>query len=180
MKLLFWKKNNERGAVLIAGLMILLILSLIGVTAMQNTTLEERMANNFAQRDLAFQSAESALRDAEAFLGGMSITTLQALNFTATGTNGLFAPADADDVPVWGSVDWFDDDETIVYSATALEAVAAQPRYIVERLLPDRCEPPIDENLPKCQMVFRVTARGVGANLSSIVLVQSTYLSAVF
>ncbi len=174
----FWK-NNERGVVLIAGLMILLILSLIGVTAMQATTLEERMANNFAQRDLAFQAAEAALRDGETFLGGMSITALQELEFSATGTNGLFEPALSSAVPVWESANWSDNSKTILYSATALADVVP-PRYIVERLQPDRCEAPVDENLPKCQMVFRITSRGFGVNATSAVMLQSTYLSRLF
>jgi len=114
-------KNNERGAVLIAGLMVLLILSLIGVTAMQTSTLEERMANNFAQRDLAFQAAEAGLRDAEGFLGGMSIPALQALNFA--GSNGLFAPASSGSDPVWESIDWTDTNQTIDYRAIAARSV---------------------------------------------------------
>ncbi len=172
--------SNERGVVLIAGLMILLILSLIGVTAMQATTLEERMANNFAQRSLAFQAAEAALRDAEAFLSGQSITSLQALSFSDAGTNGLYSPASPSSTPVWESVVWSDDAKTKVYSATGLDDVAAQPRYIIERLLPNRCDPPVDENLPKCQMVFRISARGVGANEISVVMLQSTCLSRLF
>jgi type IV pilus assembly protein PilX len=178
MKRIAWR-SNERGVVLITALMVLLIMSLLGVTAMQTTTLEERMSNNFAQRELAFQASEAGLRDAEAFLRGMSITTLQGLSFTFTGTNGYFAPPTSG-TPVWDSLDWTDNTKTIAYSATALAIVAAQPSYIVERLLPDRYIPPVGEDLPKYQMVFRITSRGVGANTTSVVMLQSTYLSPIF
>lgn len=57
--------NNQRGVVLIASLLILLLLTLLGLTAMQTTTLEEKMAGNTSDRTLAFQAAEAALRDAE-------------------------------------------------------------------------------------------------------------------
>lgn len=57
--------NNERGAALIVALVILVALTLVGVTSMQTTTLQERMSGNVRDRNVAFQAAESALRNAE-------------------------------------------------------------------------------------------------------------------
>ena len=54
--------NNQRGVVLVAGLLILVILSLLGITTMQTSTIEEKMTSNMSQRQLAFQAAEAALR----------------------------------------------------------------------------------------------------------------------
>ncbi|MCW7755245.1 PilX N-terminal domain-containing pilus assembly protein [Desulfobotulus sp. H1] len=58
--------DNEKGIILITSLVLLVILTLIGIAAMQSTTLQERMAGNMEQRDRAFQAAESGLRAAEA------------------------------------------------------------------------------------------------------------------
>ncbi|MBB1074532.1 hypothetical protein HUU62_08920 [Rhodoferax sp. 4810] len=55
---------NQQGAVLITGLMILLIATIIGVSAVQNTAFDERMANNSRGEQLAFQAAEAAIREA--------------------------------------------------------------------------------------------------------------------
>ena len=55
--------KRQQGVVLIISLMILLLLSIIGIAVVSNATLEERMANNFQQSTLAFQGAETAIRD---------------------------------------------------------------------------------------------------------------------
>ncbi|MDX2479353.1 MAG: PilX N-terminal domain-containing pilus assembly protein, partial [Desulfuromusa sp.] len=66
--------SNERGAVLITGLMILVILSLLGISTMQTSTLEEKMTNNMSQRQLAFQATEAGLREAEGRISdGLSV-----------------------------------------------------------------------------------------------------------
>jgi Tfp pilus assembly protein PilX len=57
--------QSNRGAALIIGLVMLLVLTLLGLASMQSTSLQERMASNFDQRHQAFQLAETALRFAE-------------------------------------------------------------------------------------------------------------------
>lgn len=53
--------NHQKGAVLIVSLLLLLVLTVIGVTGLSNTSLEERMSGNFHHSMLAYQAAESAL-----------------------------------------------------------------------------------------------------------------------
>ena len=55
----------QSGAVLIISLIMLLLLTIIGVTAIQTTLLEEKMAGNMREQNIAFQAAESALRSGE-------------------------------------------------------------------------------------------------------------------
>jgi type IV pilus assembly protein PilX len=54
--------SQQRGAVLIVSLIFLLLLTLIGTTAMRTTTLQERMAGNTRDVNLSLQATESALR----------------------------------------------------------------------------------------------------------------------
>ncbi len=62
----FLEQNyKERGAALVVALIMLVIMALLGVAAMQNTTMEERMAGNLRQQYRAFQAAEAGLRRAE-------------------------------------------------------------------------------------------------------------------
>ena len=60
--------HNQRGAVLIVALVILLVVTALGAAAMRSATLEMRMANNSQERQQAFDAAEAALRNAEAWL----------------------------------------------------------------------------------------------------------------
>lgn len=52
---------RQRGAVLIVSLILLVVLTLLGVTAMNSTSLDEKMAANNQQTTRAFQAAESGL-----------------------------------------------------------------------------------------------------------------------
>ncbi|SER12540.1 type IV pilus assembly protein PilX [Amphritea atlantica] len=64
-KRLMMPKNREQGAVLIIALIFVLILTLIGVSSMQGTTLQEKMSGNLRDRSVAFNAAEAALREGE-------------------------------------------------------------------------------------------------------------------
>lgn len=55
--------RKTRGAVLFIALIMLLLLTLLGVTAMQVTLLQERMAGNFRVQQQAFESAESRMSE---------------------------------------------------------------------------------------------------------------------
>ncbi len=54
-------KHKQSGAVLIIGLLILLLATLIGLASMNNATVQERMAANEQNSNIAFQAAESAI-----------------------------------------------------------------------------------------------------------------------
>ncbi|NOS73875.1 MAG: hypothetical protein HOP36_04915, partial [Methyloglobulus sp.] len=58
--------KSQSGVVLIISLIMLLLLTLVGLTGMQNIGLEEKMAGNMRDSNLAFQAAESALVAGEA------------------------------------------------------------------------------------------------------------------
>lgn len=55
----------QSGAVLVVALVILLIMTLLGVSNMQSSTLQAKMANNNQSRHQAFQAAEAALAKVE-------------------------------------------------------------------------------------------------------------------
>ncbi len=56
---------TQRGAVLVVSLILLLIMTILALAASQSTRMQERMAGNMRDSDLAFQSAEASLREAE-------------------------------------------------------------------------------------------------------------------
>jgi len=92
--------RQQRGATLAIVLIFLVLVTLIGVTAMTTTTLEEKMAGNLREQNLAFQAAEAALRDAKLdisgtnIMGGVSATRRNPPISGATGFgNGVSRPS---------------------------------------------------------------------------------------
>lgn len=142
-------KHHQGGAVLVVGLIILLLLSLLGVQAMRSNVLQERMAGNMRERNVAFQAAEAALRLGE-----------------GSGPFGAPSPALAGDLANWdgtgasGDVPDFD------------AGVSAEPQFHVGPPQAIR----IGISLPpKFRYLYPTTARGVGAQPTSVVVVQSIY-----
>jgi len=55
-----WQK--QRGATLLISLILLLVLTILALVAGRSATLQQRMASNLQQQNLAFQSAESGIQ----------------------------------------------------------------------------------------------------------------------
>ena len=56
------RRNTASGAVLILGLVVLLVITMLGITGMRTTVMQERMAGNLRQNNTALQAAEAALQ----------------------------------------------------------------------------------------------------------------------
>ena len=56
--------QRERGTVLIIALILLLVMTMLGITALNTTSLEEKMAANTQETSRAFQTAEAGLSNA--------------------------------------------------------------------------------------------------------------------
>jgi len=165
-------RRRQAGMSLIIGLLFLTLLSLLGLAGMRVSSLEERMAANTQDRTLAFNAAESSLRDCESVLQGASLPVFN-------GSNGMYQAARLGSTPVWRTIDWTAPGATRVHATTPAGAAAA-PRCIIEEL-------PLQPNmsgsnslaanrpLPDAR-IFRITARGVGAKPGTVVMLQSTYV----
>lgn len=96
----FKYSSNQHGAVLIVALVMLLLLTMISLTSMRGTALQENMAGNLRESNTSLQAAEAALRSGEQlthskFLDG-SINLLQPAD-KITGFHAGFA--DVTDAP---------------------------------------------------------------------------------
>lgn len=58
------ERARQSGAVLIVAMILLVVLTLLGVTAMNTTSLQERIASNTQEHVHAFQAAETGLNQA--------------------------------------------------------------------------------------------------------------------
>ena len=174
-------KKNQSGVVLAISLIMLVVLTLLGVTAMQSTTLEERMAGNLRDRNLAFQASEGALILAEGWLSDLSDLPLD----KSDGSGGIwtFNNMDADTsngLPWWeeASADaaWWatngGDGSTVIAMGTSL---SSQPTYIIEKF-PLTMGPSMRSGAAlQSENMLRVTARGVGGSESAVVILQTMY-----
>ncbi|WP_256676067.1 PilX N-terminal domain-containing pilus assembly protein [Pseudomonas sp. SCB32] len=62
---------------LLVALIMLLLLTIIGISSMRSTTMQERMAGNLRDESHALQSAEAAMRQGEAAVKAQSVTHWQ-------------------------------------------------------------------------------------------------------
>ena len=82
--------RQQRGAALVVGLLMLVALTLIGVTTMGMSSMELRMASNAQNKSNAFQAAEAGLEiglgltDAENITAAQPIVPPTLVNATAT------------------------------------------------------------------------------------------------
>jgi len=89
-------QHTQRGAVLIVALVMLLLLTIMGISSMRSTNMQERMAGNMRDQSQAFQAAETALRKGESTVLATAIPTLQ----LTTGTSAWQNADQITDLPV--------------------------------------------------------------------------------
>ncbi len=148
---------------MVMALIFLLILTALGAWAAVNNTLQERMAGNTRNRDIAFQAAEAALKEAES-----TVATWRTLPFDGTSAGLLpYNPVTANDQNHWRN----DSQWTSYRSSTASNSqVASAARYVVQKL--PNTENPTNPGVFNVEN-FRITARAVGGDASAMVIVQS-------
>jgi type IV pilus assembly protein PilX len=61
----FGRRARQDGAILVTSLLLLLVVTIIGISVMQMTRMQERMSGNSRDVSIAFQGAESGLRGGE-------------------------------------------------------------------------------------------------------------------
>lgn len=194
---------RQRGIVLVTALLFLVVVTVVVVSLSRTTILEERMAANNRDWNVAFQAAESALRDGErevkdgtriagqtGFAAGCSSTSsikgagLCTPNLcTDTSSNGDCTPIWVDLANKQNDSGWKTGSGTsksvqygAITGAAALTGVAAQPRYIVEVLsIPDAASVKVQAGQPSQKYLYRVTAVGFGADVKSRVMLQGIY-----
>ena len=170
--------NRERGAVLVVSLIMLLIVTMIAVSSMQGTVMEEKMAGNTRDRNLAFQTAESALREAERYLAGLVSMS------SFVGSGGLYGLTNSE--PVYtDAATWSDTANHVV--ASDPHASYAAPRYFIKYYtLVEGSDGALnmsgygDNKGTGDVTVFKLTARSTGASAESAEVILRTYYGRIF
>lgn len=77
--------HRQRGTALIMSLVILMILTILGITAMGTASLEEKMSGNTQEGTRAFEAAESGLNQAMNTAGSLDLNVTTTNKFTYSG-----------------------------------------------------------------------------------------------
>jgi len=195
----------QSGAALITGLIFLVVLTMIGVTAARMSSLEERMSGNMRDRSLAMQAAELALRDAERDIlrqgtGGRNPPISGLSDFAVSCNNDTTANSFDDGLcyrptttPTYTAttIEWpAFTYNSVNYVALSLDMTAAPSvaygRFTGATAIAGVSAQPryIIEGIERyCWLTcsgtktagYRITVRAVGANPSTVVWLQETY-----
>ncbi|MGJ7556567.1 pilus assembly PilX family protein [Variovorax sp. RB3P1] len=187
--------QRQRGISLIIVLLLLVIVSILGVGAAQIATMGERSARNDRDMQVAWQSAEAALMDAEFDIHGPAPSSRQAV-FTNMANTNAFVSGCGDsgnskglctlvttDKPAWLTVDFnatenaktvaFGDFTGRTFPSGKLGIQPAKaPRYIIEPI-----EDPSNRDISggSTKYIYRVTAMGFGPREDIQGVVQILY-----
>lgn len=167
IKPVFVSSQYQSGVALITGLIFMVVLTMLALAAMRTTTLEERMSGNARDRDMAFQSAEAALRAGEQVLQGASLPAF------ASGT--AYTPRIATGTL---STYWQNTHPWATQSVAAWQpaGTSAAPRFVIEEMGAGTCTGGSIVFGPTTGCgVFRVTARGAGRSANTIVILQAVF-----
>lgn len=188
--------DQQRGAVLIIALVLLLLLTMVGVAGIRETQLQEKMVGGAEDRAIAFQAAESALKAGELLIMAGTCTGACAANgyYVIPIPNTVTKRVNASNVPVseaeywanWfggaGAPNWNNPLLVKTYNSAVLPDVAAQPRYVIELLPKEYSTLPKTTNMnlapgPDVSTVrdYLITARGTGRTNAAVVILQSMY-----
>jgi len=155
-------RSHQEGAALITSLLILLVMTIIGVTAMQRGNIEEKMAGNLRDRNLAFQAAETALRAGE-----------RCASTDCSAGYHLYVAGNASLSPLYSSL-WASSNVAI-YTGANLADLTSSPQYVVEQLF-YLCTPDsVDVTAEVTRCYSKVTARALGGTTNAEVILQSGY-----
>ena len=189
--------RSQRGAVLIVSLVILLVLTILGVSAMRGSALEGKIASNYRLEQLVTQAAEAALLEGERLIESLDVKSL----VSDTCANGYCTSRKTDPGYVasigkscadaahleerWalpngcnGNLDvWNTASRSITYSSSNLELTSqVKAKYIVEYLglvgAAADCSP---APIPPCPGMYRVTTLASDLSDKGRILIQTTY-----
>jgi type IV pilus assembly protein PilX len=161
---------HQEGVALVIALIMLVVMTLLGLSALRTVSLEERMAAQTYDRSLAFQAAESGLREAENYVE--SNAPLLPLIAGGCDANGVC------DIPVSSDEErWAEEGFSGWKTATSVinGNISLTPQYIIEYLgdtFP--CQPSAPLTSTDCKR-YRITAKSNEGSDRASVLLQSIY-----
>jgi len=122
------RSGSEDGAALIVVLMLLVIVTVLGLAAMRGAILQERMAAATTARAIAFQAAESGMRQAELLVRDATVA------FPAAGCAAGRCSNPGTGTPAWQSAGFWDNGGAGYQLGAAVgDGISAiAPKFVIE------------------------------------------------
>lgn len=167
--------RHEHGVTLVVSLLFLLLLTILGVTAMNTSGLQEKMAGNLRDQDAALQAAESALRGGEEAMSTLWVTGRPKSDPTcSTGICSRDAADPLNDV-WWGTY-------SSEYGGTGSQiaqigGAAVDPRFVLEEsdsVPPSQVVGSYGRNLQTTQY-YKIISRASGTTTLSMAIIEETF-----
>lgn len=184
----------QHGIVLVVAMIMLVIMTILGISSVRNIALEERMSASLHDRSIAIQAAEAALLAGEQ--DAQNRTNMDDFDPEATFTNQTptvvngFAAIPTTQAPDWMiGQQWDANSRQLTNTVNLGQLAGTLPRYLIEyrgkaackpppnldEAARNDCNPPAGESIPatcNCYL-FRITARSKPANHRAEVILQS-------
>jgi type IV pilus assembly protein PilX len=167
----------QRGAILVISLILLLVMTVLGLAAMQVTRMEERMAGNQRDVNIAFQGAEAGLRDAENRIRDMVVRPDTCASAPCAvpsvwERDALLAYNLRNQDAAW----WVANAQEYGADGTQeIEQATVDPRVLIEDagFIPDSLT--VGHGPPEGRNFYRITAHSTGATDTAQAVLESTY-----
>ena len=165
---------RNQGVALVIGLIMLTMVTLLAVTSMQSTTLQELMSSNLKDQMTAFEAAETAIHAAEEFLDSDQFNLAA---FDNDFSDGLVKFSYDD---IWSQIDWATESEQVA----DIPGVTTAPRYVIQYIGPVttelnqlNIENAYGQEAATDTLVemFKITARGTGGSDNTVVVLETMY-----
>jgi type IV pilus assembly protein PilX len=175
--------KQQRGAVLVVSLLLLLVITVLALGASQTTRLQERMSAGMRDRDLAFESSEAGLRYGERIVDSLVVAPSPCTSGRCQVYDRRILPASMGfQTPNWWATNsWaYATDES--FSTTRGSEISgsgmagADPQFVVEELeeVPDALSVP-PTGPPPSRIYYRITSAAQGGTEQAQVVLQSTF-----
>ena len=186
-----FRQSPQRGVSLIVILLMMVVLGFLALSGMSTGIVQERMAGNARDQNVALQAAEAGLRDAETDIE----SNIDANSgFDDPCNAGLCLPPSmvavgAVSTPRWQGLNWSTQARgygsrtaTAALLGPGNVALSSQPRYIIE-MLPSIPTADGSSACTGCTTIaveraraYRITVRATGVRDTTVVMLQSIYV----
>ncbi len=166
--------RNQQGVALIVSLVILIAMTMLGITSMKGSSTELTMAGNLRESGLTFQAAEAGLRSAEKIIKESSSAAI------FDGSTDSMLAENSQDPDYLDTASW----DSANYADVTLTGISTNPKYII-KFLGVWAQNPLalvnigsgydDEPPGRIISNYRATSRGTGQTGNTFRTVQSYY-----
>lgn len=166
----FVNARKQQGVVLIVGLVMLLLLTIVGLAGVRDSTMQEKMAGGLRDKQVAFQAAEAGLRAGEELVSKYAVSSGTAGYIETTTQAGL--------VSFWELESSWANEANLGVAEQQLGQVVVQPSYVFEILsssgaVTEQVGKQVGYGQVDETMVYRITARGWGTTDTAEAILQT-------